>query len=133
MNQDFMQIIGILMIAFIIIYLLITFKRKEGLENADSSISSNGEAGNANSYAATIKALTVQLQDSLLISKYRTDYENIIINMDDYFSILMLKQVLNLDPKADMKTNITVIAALNELSTAKKSLNEIMAFVDKQS
>lgn len=128
-----MQIIGILMIAFIIIYLLITFKRKEGLENADSSISSNGEAGNANSYAATIKALTVQLQDSLLISKYRTDYENIIINMDDYFSILMLKQVLNLDPKADMKTNITVIAALNELSTAKKSLNEIMAFVDKQS
>ena len=131
MNKDFIQIIGILLIAFFIIYLLmITLKKKEGLENAEAS--TNGEAGNATNYGATIKALTVQLQDSLLISKYRTDYENIIINMDDYFSMLMLKQVLNLDPTADVKTNMTVVAALNELSTAKKTLNEIMTFVDKQ-
>lgn len=139
MNPDFIQIIGILIIAFIIIYLFMnTFvKTREGLENADGTVTTtapvgNGEAGNAANYAASIKALTVQLQDSLLISKYRTDYENVIINMDDYFSFLILKQVLNMDPTADIKTNMSVIAALNALSTAKKTLNEAMTFVDKQ-
>ena len=111
------------------------FVKREGLENADGTVTStsaSGEAGNAANYAASIKALTVQLQDSLLVSKYRTDYENVIINMDDYFSFLMLKQILNMDPTADMKTNMSVIAALNALSAAKKTLNETMVFVDKQ-
>ena len=131
-----MQIIGILIISFIIIYLVMNmFVKREGLENADGTVTStsaSGEAGNAANYAASIKALTVQLQDSLLVSKYRTDYENVIINMDDYFSFLMLKQILNMDPTADMKTNMSVIAALNALSAAKKTLNETMVFVDKQ-
>jgi len=130
MNKDLLKIMGILLISFFIIYLVIhTFKIKtvEGLENnADTSV--NGEAGNAANFAAQIKAKTVQLQDSLLIQKYRQDYENIIINMDDYFSMLMLKTVLNLEETGDGKQ----IAALNALSTAKKTLNEIMAFVDKQ-
>jgi hypothetical protein len=136
MNQDFIQIIGILIISFIIIYLVMNmFVKREGLENADGTVTStttSGEAGNAANYAASIKALTVQLQDSLLVSKYRTDYENVIINMDDYFSFLMLKQTLNMDPTADTKTNMSAVAALNALSAAKKSLNETMVFVDKQ-
>ena len=130
MNKDLLKIMGILLISFFIIYLVIhTFKIKtvEGLEN-NVETSANGEAGNAANFAAQIKAKTVQLQDSLLIQKYRQDYENIIINMDDYFSMLMLKTVLNLEETGDGKQ----IAALNALSTAKKTLNEIMAFVDKQ-
>jgi len=130
MNKDLLKIMGILLISFFIIYLVIhTFKIKtvEGLEN-NVEASANGEAGNATNFAAQIKAKTVQLQDSLLIQKYRQDYENIIINMDDYFSMLMLKTILNLEETGDGKQ----IAALNALSTAKKTLNEIMAFVDKQ-
>lgn len=130
MNKDLLKIMGILLISFFIIYLVIhTFKIKtvEGLEN-NVETSANGEAGNAANFAAQLKAKTVQLQDSLLIQKYRQDYENIIINMDDYFSMLMLKTVLNLEETGDGKQ----IVALNALSTAKKTLNEIMAFVDKQ-
>lgn len=139
MNKDLLKIGAILLVGVFIIYVIInTFNLKtglrEGLENATPPVpsGSNGEAGSAANYAAGIKAKTVQLQDSLLISKYRADYENVIINMDDYLSMSMLKAVLNIDPAADEKTHATSLALINTLSNAKKALNETMAFVDKQ-
>ena len=39
---------------------------------------SNGVAGNAASYAASLKAATIKMQDTFLISKYRPDYESYI-------------------------------------------------------
>uniref|UniRef100_A0A6C0E2L2 Uncharacterized protein n=1 Tax=viral metagenome TaxID=1070528 RepID=A0A6C0E2L2_9ZZZZ len=131
MNEDLIKITGVLFLGLFIIYLIMkTFTIKEGLENATAP--SNGEAGNAASYAAALKAKTVQLQDSLLISKYRTDYENVIINMDDYLSMSMLKLVLDMDNSADVMSNIATLTAINTLSQAKKTLNETMAFIDKQ-
>ena len=137
MNGDLFKILIVLAIAFTIIYIGISLLKmnktvREGLTNKDSGSGANGEAGNASNFAATVKAQTVLLQDSLLISKYRTDYENIIINMDDYLSMLMLKQVLNIDVSKDMQSNISSLAALNTISNAKKSLNETMVFIDKQ-
>ena len=138
MNEDLLKIGAILIVSIFIIYLMMnTFHLREGLENAEDTTASvavgaNGEAGSAANYAAAIKAKTVKLQDSLLISKYRSDYENVIINMDDYLSMLMLKVALNMDASADIKTNAETLALMNTLSTAKKSLNETMAFIDKQ-
>lgn len=139
MNKDLLKIGMILLVGIIVVYVVINpFNSKkglqEGLENAKPQDQSgtNGEAGGAANYADGIKSKTVQLQDSLLISKYRADYENVIINMDDYLSISMLKVVLNMDPAADVKTNAESLALINTLSTAKKSLNETMTFVDKQ-
>jgi hypothetical protein len=135
MNGDLFKILIVLAIAFTIIYIAINLLKmnktvREGLTNQDSG--SNGEAGNASNFTSTIKSQTVLLQDSLLISKYRSDYENILINMDDYLNMLMLKQVLNIDVTKDMQTNISSLAALNTISNAKKSLNETMIFLDKQ-
>ena len=140
MNDDLLKIGAILIVGIFIIYLIMnTFRLREGLENEDTTTTTttvtsvtNGEAGSAANYAAGIKAKTVQLQDNLLIAKYRADYENIIINMDDYLSMLMLKIVVNIDPSADEKKNAETFALLNTLSTAKKSLDETMAFIDKQ-
>ena len=55
---------------------------------------SSGIAGNASAYAATIKAETIKSQDTFLISKYRSDYETVILNLDDLISNLMLKITL---------------------------------------
>ena len=143
MNDDLLKIGAILIVGIFIIYLMMnTFHLREGLENAQDSTTTTtttavtndfyGEAGSAADYAAAIKAKTVQLQDSLLISKYRSDYENVIINMDDYLSMLMLKIALDVDASADIKTNAETLALMNTLSNAKKSLNETMAFIDKQ-
>jgi len=139
MHIDLIKICIILVISFFIIYLVIkTFNIREGLTNDDGSTSTTdttttstslGEAGNASNYASTIKALTVQLQDQILISKYRTDYENVIINLEDYINMLMLKQVLNMDTTTKTIANLTT---LNTLFSAKKSLNDVMLYIDKQ-
>jgi len=136
MNQDLLKILVVLGVGFFIIGLGMNLfnqnnKFREGLTNAESS-GTNGEAGNSSNFVEAIKAQTVILQDTLLISKYRKDYENVIINMEDYLNILMLKQVLNIDTTKDAQTNLTSLEALNTISNAKKSLNETMIFIDKQ-
>ena len=58
----------------------------EGMTDAsgnDVSPTSNGIAGNAAAYGAQIKAATIKLQDTFLITKYRSDYESAILNLDD--------------------------------------------------
>jgi hypothetical protein len=92
------------------------------------SPASNGIAGNAPSYGAQIKAATIKLQDTFLISKYRSDYETIILNLDDQVDNLMLKTVLSIDsnnPADGLKK-------LAEMNQAKVALNNVMKFVDKQ-
>jgi hypothetical protein len=143
MKQDeFFKIVGILIVSFVIIYLVVKmFKLQatvlEGLTNgSDDTDSSNapssGEAGTASSYAASIKAQTVKLQDELLISKYRKDYENVIINLDDYLGFIMIKQILNMKITDNLQANMISINNLNSLKTARDSLNTTMNFLDKQ-
>lgn len=138
-QDEFFKIIGILIVGFFIIYMSIKMFQLqtnivEGLTNNDSSSSSSGlgEAGSASTYAANIKSQVVKLQDELLVSKYRKEYESSIINMDDYVGYLMIKQVLNINLSADQKTVIESINNLNILKNAKDSLNSTMTFLDKQ-
>ena len=144
MKQDeFFKIVGILIVCFFIIYMSIKLFQLqtsviEGLTNADGTISSSttapssGEAGTAASYAAAIKAQVVKLQDELLISKYRKDYEAAIINLDDLIGYMMIKQSLNMKLGNDTKSSIEMINHLNIMKNAKESLNATMAFLDKQ-
>ena len=144
MHQDeFFKIVGIIIVCFFIIYMVVNMfhlqtKVIEGLTNPDGTITqpasapSTGEAGNAASYAASVKAQVVKLQDELLISKYRKDYEAAIINLDDFFGFSMLKLALNLKMNDDNTANFEIITKLNALKSVKESLNNTMAFLDKQ-
>jgi hypothetical protein len=139
MNQDeIFKIIGILIVSFFIIHIVVKMFHLqtsviEGLTNNETSTTNaSGEAGTAASYAAAIKSQVVKLQDELLVAKYRKDYEAAIINLDDYIGYSMLKLSLNFKMKDDIKENIDTIEKLNALKNAKQSLNETMAFLDKQ-
>ena len=146
MHEEFFKIVGILIVCFFIIYIVVKMFHLqstvlEGLTNGSDTTTttttntvnpSSGEAGNASSYAAAIKAQVVKLQDELLVAKYRKDYETAIINLDDYIGYLMIKQALTLKLDGDMKSNIEAINALNILKSSKESLNVTMTFLDKQ-
>ena len=138
MKQDeFFKIIGIVIVSFFIIYMAIKMFQLqtsviEGLTNESSVSPTSGEAGTATSYAASIKAQVVKLQDELLVAKYRKDYESAIINLDDYIGYLMIQQTLNMKLNGDMKTTIDLLNNLNVLKSAKESLNATMTFLDKQ-
>ena len=108
----------------------------EGMTTTDTSgndmmtmdVSGNGGgiAGNASGFESKIQAKVIQSQDMLLISKYRTDYENVVLKMDDLVNNLMLQTVLNIDPKNPMP-NLT---RLNTLNGSKLALNNVMKFID---
>jgi hypothetical protein len=132
-------LLGILFVVFVsyLVYSTFFVKKREGLETAtataSSSISSSsGIAGNAATYAAGIKQKTVNLNDTLLISKYRKDYETLILNVDDYVNSMMLNTVASIDTGSTNTPSkmIESMKLLNELSAAKDSLNKVMKFVE---
>ena len=89
----------------------------------------NGIAGNASAYAASLKSATIKSSDTFLISKYRSDYESAILNLDDLISNLMLKTALTVDQSDPIKS----IEKLGKMQQAKGALNTVMKFLDSSS
>jgi len=129
--KDFMNLFLFIGICLVIYILFRNFNYKEGMTDASGNAtiaSSNGIAGNAASYSATLKATNIKLQDTILISKYKSDYENIIINVDDLLNNLMLQVALSVDANNPQDA----ITKLGEMNQAKLALNSVMKYVDKQ-
>lgn len=139
-SKELFNLVVFILIVYGIYYLVTylikvsNFKQIEALTNNTSSgttaltsTSSGGIAGNASAYAASIKNLAVNLKDKLLISKYRTDYENIILNYDDLINGLMLEQLLT-----NSGNQMTQMSNISTLNNAKTALNSIMKYVDAQ-
>ena len=93
---------------------------------AGAGAGSNGIAGNASTYAANLKAASVKLADTLLITKYRSDYESAIMNAEDLIHNLMLEITLNINPQ-DPHESIAKLVALHQ---AQAALIGVMKFVD---
>ena len=129
------------MFAFLAIYFLLTvnfhlnkgifpisFTFLEGLENMNNK--KTNEAASTDTFIAALKAEIIKMQDELLISKYRKQYEDAIINMDDYIGFLMLKQTLNAN--LDTEGVLKYANNMNNLRSLKDSLNITMKFLDSQ-
>ena len=134
--SEILKLIAIGVLAFFsLIFLVQIFQKEdniEGLENKDTKPKpSDGAAGNATTFADNIKANVIKLQDELLISKYRSDYENIIVNMDDYINLLTLKQIANIDLSNSQKS-LQSIYGLSMLKNSKDTLNDTMKYMDTQ-
>jgi hypothetical protein len=145
MEKQLFNLFMFVVVLFVIYYVFsymnnVSYKKnKEGFttetttetttESASVNIGSsqNGVAGNAANYSATIKNMAIMSKDKLLITKYRSDYENIVLNYDDYVNALMLEKIL--DGTTDQMKKLGDIATLNQ---SKAALNSIMKFVDSQ-
>jgi hypothetical protein len=125
--------VAICFIAYILFRNLnLNLNTREGMTDASgnsTSAPSNGVAGNAASYGASLKAETIKQQDKYLISKYRSDYETVILNLDDLVNNLMLGASLSVNPSKPQEA----LSKLAELNQAKMALNNVMKFVDKTS
>jgi hypothetical protein len=134
MKKELMNLfifIGICFLVYLVFRNIKTLKLQEGMtSSSDSSSTStsvtNGVAGNASAYAANVKTASIKLQDTLLISKYRSDYENAILNLDDFINNTMLQTALNTD-LTNPQSSITQLSNLNQ---AKTALNSIIKFID---
>ena len=123
--------VGISFVAYLLFKNLDFSKFREGMTDGSGNhvapnIPQDGIAGNAASFGAVLKAANIKFQDQFLISKYRSDYEAIILDWDDLLSNVMLKTILT-----GGKTEDTLLKIAN-LNSAKAALNNIMVFVDQK-
>ena len=135
MKQELMNLFLFIGICFVLYLLFAKFNfqlsTKEGMTDASGNTVTppqNGIAGNAAAYGATIKSSNIKFQDTFLISKYRTDYETAILNLDELVDNLLLNTALTIDVSNPMAG----IAQLAELNQAKAAINSTMIFVDKK-
>ena len=136
MKKELMNLFLFIGICLVVYLLFRNFNYKsktiEGMTDASgndmTTPGGNGIAGNAAAYGATIKDATIKLQDTFLITKYRSDYETVILNLDDFINNLMLKNTLSFDKENPGAS----LSKLVELQQAKLALNNVMKFVDSQ-
>ena len=92
-----------------------------------ATMKTKGVAGDSKDFAAQIKDLVVKTQDKLLVSKYRVDYEQVILNTDELVDTLMLQNLLTLD----LSNPYPALEKISTLNQTKLALNNIIKFVDK--
>lgn len=89
------------------------------------------ESAAIESINATIQAKITNLDDELMIKKYKSQYETTIINLDDYINLLMMQQIVNIKLDSGVKTTVDYLQRLNTLKDSKESLNAVMKYLDK--
>ena len=136
--EDIFVAIGFIVFCLAIIYYFgqcLSFNTSiiEGLENKpdeaakpDGGIS--GIAGSAAASTDAIKAETVKIQDMLLTEKYKDDYVNKIIALDDYLDMVMLLTTLRIGKGADAEFMMSKLAPLK---AGRDALNDVMKTLDK--
>jgi hypothetical protein len=108
----------------------------EGMENGSTTESTSkstgvtGIAAGAASFADAIKSATTKITDTVLVSKYRKDYENIVINAEECVNASMLSALIMSPLGADGNVTVQTLTAIKNMNDSKVALNEIMKYVD---
>lgn len=83
----------------------------------------------------TVSSNSDKISDALLISKYRSNYEDAIIGLEKAVSLALVSEVVNnsetisADPISD--DSMKAIANINALKSFRESLNTSMVILDK--
>jgi len=130
--------INIIVILGIIIGVLFFYSRSvqlkmyttEGLRNR-----SKGDPEPTSDMADNVSDLEIQLdklKTSVSIDANRKSYENMIINYEDIISYSMMRRLSQIDPNGKFSDLTAEFNELNQMQNAKKTLNDLMAWLDKK-
>ena len=135
-DNNFYRIIGLAFIILTVIAVGVNVVRGqgkviEGLTNNDSSIITDRDK-----IPDAVKSNNDKLSDSLLINKYRTTYEDTIIDLDKTVSLGIIKMLINsaetLSKDPNSSDAIEIIKSVNEMKKFRDSLNAAMTILDKE-
>jgi len=73
-----------------------------------------------------------KLKTSVSIDANRKNYENMIINFEDIISYSMMSRLSQIDPNGKFSDISADFSELNQMQNAKKTLNDMMAWLDKK-
>jgi len=112
----------------------------EGLENQNANNEFNILENSAKTLYENIKIQNDKLKDIIAIPKYRTDYENLLMTVEEYSNAMMLSKVISVSDKINKNgvgKNITQ-EILNDMDTTNKlksfidTLNATMKYIDRR-
>jgi len=141
-NEEILKFLGICVVVGVLVFYGVKFLKLqaqvlEGATNMSNSgtttTTTNGVGGGSTQYNAALKALVTDMQDTLLIPKYRSEYENVLLNLEDFINLSMLRASLNIiteDTQEARRANQVFYSSLKTMSDAKGSLNSIMKYLD---
>ena len=154
MNGDFLKTIGLMIVICIVIYLAFRVMNKliptfqesfgdniEGLTTLSNSSSGsknnlgtsfNGIAGNAANYAKKLEGHTAKIVDEMLIPKYRNDYEQVLLHLENYNNANLLNKLLNYNLNDPTKSVEEISDIVKHHDNVVQSLNNAMKFLDNQ-
>ena len=137
--DDIYKKLGVISLAVITVYffykiLEINTSIMEGFANKKGK-KSNNYKNYVKETRDSMKKKTEQLRDTLLIGKYKHEYEDIVLELEDYLNLSMLEAVniLSSTKKEQFnKDDIELIKNINQVNEFRKTLDDIMTFIDKQ-
>lgn len=140
-QEEILMYVGMIVVAFFVLYMISRMAKiqrnvVEGLtnnKNKDKSMIDVMAEGNIKE----LKSLNQKLDDSLRIDKYRKDYEDMLIDLDDYLNGVLLRELTFLSNDInDIKETSQLsesIPKINELYKFKENLNTTMDYIDSKS
>lgn len=107
-------------------YFLYKYLQKNKYIEGMETQTANGMAAGSEQLDQKLQQSIQKSKDELNIEKYQTQYENIVLHMDDWTSLFMLKSIL----MAQSPEQALPMLAFGSL--ARNGLNNILKFSDKQ-
>jgi len=134
--NSYFQYVGFFIFLLVIAFFFYTIlnKQVEGMTNNNSKTQQSDKTShgsNAEKYSEKIKSSHNEMKDKINITNYRTDYENLVIEMNDYVDGMMLNELLTVDPNnADPSNIMKKLENINKMTNGKQNLNHIMKYLD---
>lgn len=129
--NEWYKFMGLAMLFFIFLCLILKAYsyQKKVVENITTTSTAK------DSISGAVSSNTDVIGDALLISKYRSDYEDTIINLEKAVGLGLVSEVINnaeIISKDPVSTDsITAINNINSLKLFRESLNTSILILDK--
>ena len=146
-EKDVYQYLGLCTMIIFVSYILIRtlrFQSKifEGLTNSTKStksvISKENNGKLSDTINTNIKNVNIKMSEVLSFDKYKTNYENLIISLEEYSNTMMFAKIMSIGNKIGLLTKndhitddiIHEIDNANKLASFIDTLNIGMKFID---
>jgi len=128
-------------ILILLIYIVFIKKKMREAFDIDDSTNVNGkedtvEVQDSESIGTDLKTKATKIEDGLHLDKYRSQMENLIIDMNDWISaktaaaIPGIAKKINESDGSDIGEIVGLMRKYNEMDNYKKTLNTTMKYID---
>ena len=127
-EKDIYQYLGLCFVVIFVSYILIRtlrFQSKifEGLTNSTKPVISKENNGKlSDTINSNIKNVNIKMSEVLSLDKYKTNYENLIISLEEYSNTMMFAKIMSIGNKVGLLTKSDHITddIIHEIDNANK-------------